>query len=62
MKTTNTFGIRFFLKNNSTDDLEIPLYVRITVDGTRVDISLKRKICLRLEPCIRIGQRKQGII
>jgi site-specific recombinase XerD len=44
MKTTNTFGIRFFLKNNSTDDLEIPLYVRITVDGTRVDISLKRKI------------------
>lgn len=44
MKTTNTFGIRFFLKNNLIKDGEAPIYVRITVDGTRVDISLKRKI------------------
>lgn len=44
MKTTNTFGIRFFLKNNSNDDLEAPIYLRVTVDGIRVDISLKRKI------------------
>lgn len=44
MKTTNIFGIRFFIKNNLIKDGETPLYVRITVDGTRVDISLKRKI------------------
>jgi len=44
MKTTNTFGIRFFIKNNLIKDGEAPIYVRITVDGTRVDISLKRKI------------------
>ncbi|SFU14153.1 Site-specific recombinase XerD [Algoriphagus locisalis] len=44
MKTTNTFGIRFFIKNNLIKDGEAPIYSRITVDGTRVDISLKRKI------------------
>ncbi|WP_057940245.1 site-specific integrase [Algoriphagus resistens] len=44
MKTTNTFGIRFFIKNNLINDGEAPIYSRITVDGTRVDVSLKRKI------------------
>ena len=44
MKTTNTFGIRFFVKNHLIKDSEVPIYVRVTVDGTRVDISLKRKI------------------
>ena len=44
MKTTNTFGIRFFMKNHLVKDSEAPIYVRITVDGIRVDISLKRKI------------------
>ena len=44
MKTTNTFGVRFFIKTHLIKDSEGPLYVRVTVDGTRVDISLKRKI------------------
>lgn len=44
MKTTNTFGVRFFIKNHLVKESEVPIYVRVTVDGTRVDISLKRKI------------------
>jgi site-specific recombinase XerD len=44
MKTTNTFGVRFFVKTHLIKDSEAPIYVRVTVDGTRVDISLKRKI------------------
>lgn len=39
-----TFSVIFFVKNAKEKDGKVPIYARITVDGRRVDISLKRKI------------------
>ncbi|MFO8234724.1 MAG: site-specific integrase [Bacteroidales bacterium] len=47
MKTQNTFGIIFYLRKYKEKDGKAPLYVRITVDGRRTDIALKRKIDLK---------------
>ncbi len=45
MKTqNNTFGIVFYLKKYKAKDGKAPLYARVTVDGQRTDIALKRKI------------------
>lgn len=44
MKTTNTFGIVFYLRKYKGKDGKAPIYVRITVDGKRTDVSLKRDI------------------
>jgi len=44
MRTTNTFGIVFYLKKCKAKDGKAPIYVRITVDGNRTDISLKKNI------------------
>ena len=44
MKTQNTLGIVFYLKKYKAKDGKAPLYVRVTVDGQRTDIALKRKI------------------
>ena len=44
MKTQNTFGIVFYLRKYKEKDGKAPLYARITVDGKRTDIALKRKI------------------
>jgi integrase/recombinase XerD len=41
MTTTNTFGVTFFLKKNRTKNEKAPLYLRITVDGKRVEVALK---------------------
>ncbi|MFA5330311.1 MAG: Arm DNA-binding domain-containing protein [Prolixibacteraceae bacterium] len=41
MKTTNTFGIVFYLRRYKIKDGKAPIYVRITVDGKRTDIALK---------------------
>lgn len=46
MKTKNTFGISFFVKKYKLKDAQAPLYVRITVDGKSLDLSLKRKVPL----------------
>lgn len=41
----NTFGVVFYLKKQKeSKDGKIPVYVRITVDGRRSEISLKRSI------------------
>ena len=40
MKTTNTFGISFYLRRYKIKDGKVPIYVRITVDGKRTDLAL----------------------
>ena len=44
MKTTNTFGVVFYLRKYKATDGKAPIYARITVDGKRSDIALKRAI------------------
>ena len=44
MKTSITFSILFWLKLSKAKNGEALIYARITVNGKRVEISLKRKI------------------
>ena len=46
MRSTNTFSIIFFVKKHRVSYGEVPIYVRITVDGKRLDLSIKRKVAL----------------
>lgn len=43
--TNNTFGVTFFIRRDkATQAGKTPIYARITVNGTRMDISIKRTI------------------
>jgi integrase len=42
----NTFGIVFYLRRQKGKNGRAPVYVRITVDGKRTDISLKKTIAV----------------
>ncbi|HEY4785994.1 MAG TPA: site-specific integrase [Bacteroidales bacterium] len=44
MTTTNTFGIVFYIKRQKEKKGKAPIYARITVDGQRVEISIKKDI------------------
>ena len=44
MKNTNTFSILFWLKLANAKNGKAPLYARITVNGKRAELSLKRKL------------------
>lgn len=45
MKTSQTFSIHFWLKKTARkNNGNVPIYVRITVDGIRADLSIKRTI------------------
>ncbi|MGI8952908.1 MAG: phage integrase SAM-like domain and Arm DNA-binding domain-containing protein [Chitinophagaceae bacterium] len=45
MKTkSNTFGVIFYLRKYKVNDGEMPIYARITVNGRRTDISVKRSV------------------
>ncbi|GGG49553.1 site-specific integrase [Bizionia arctica] len=46
MKTSTTFSILFWLKLSKAKNGKAPLYARITVNGKRAEISLKRKIII----------------
>src|SRR5690554_792521 len=46
MKTSTTFSILFWLKLSKANNGKAPLYARITVNGKRAEISLKRKIII----------------
>lgn len=39
-----TFGVSFFTKKYKEKDGKLPIYARITVDGKRVDLSIKRDV------------------
>lgn len=44
MKTTQTFSILIWANKSKASNNEAPLFARITVDGKRAEISLKKKI------------------
>jgi hypothetical protein len=44
MISKNTFGVQFIIRVNKTKDGKVPIYVRITVDSQRVEMSLKKCI------------------
>lgn len=48
MKTKNTFTVIFFTKNQEAIPKQLSIYVHITVDSKRVEISLKRSSFLLL--------------
>ncbi|MUH36249.1 site-specific integrase [Zobellia amurskyensis] len=46
MKATSTFGIFFWTNSSRIKNGQVPIYARITVNGKRAMISLKRKVPL----------------
>ncbi len=48
MRSTTTFSILFWIYAKRTKNNLAPLYVRITVDGKKLNISLKRRIDIHL--------------
>ncbi len=46
MQTIHTFSVLFWLKLANKKDSKAPLYARVTVDGRRAEISLKRKVTI----------------
>ncbi|RKR82923.1 integrase-like protein [Mucilaginibacter gracilis] len=43
--TNNTFGVAFYLKKQKTTQAgKLPIYARMTVNGKRIEISVKRSI------------------
>lgn len=42
--STNTFGVIFYLRKYKAKNDKAPIYARITVDGRRVDLSIKCSI------------------
>lgn len=46
MKNANTFSILFWLKHANAKNGKAPLYARITVNGKRAELSLKRKLAI----------------
>jgi hypothetical protein len=44
MKTTQTFSILFWANKGKSTSEGLPLFARITIDGKRAEISLKRKV------------------
>ena len=46
MKAQNTLGIKFIIRKNKMKDDKAPLYVSVTINGKRVEISLKQFILI----------------
>ena len=44
MKPKNTLGINFYVRKNKMKDNMVPIYLTITVNGKRVELSLKQFI------------------
>ena len=44
MTTTNTFGVVFYIKRQKEKNGKAPIYAGMTVDGKRVEISIKKDI------------------
>ncbi|HEX9827206.1 MAG TPA: Arm DNA-binding domain-containing protein [Flavobacteriaceae bacterium] len=42
MQTSNTFSVVFFTRKSRSKPQELSIYARITVNGKRSEISLKR--------------------
>ena len=48
MRTQNTFSTLFLVQKSKAINNEALLYARVTVNGKRADISLKKKISLSI--------------
>jgi len=48
METTQTFGIQFLTRENRDIKSGLTFYARVTVNGSRVEISLKQNIASAL--------------
>ncbi len=48
MRTQNTFSTLFLVQKSKAINSEVLLYARVTVNGKKADISLKKKISLLL--------------
>lgn len=46
MKAQSTFGIRFIIRKNKIKDGKVPVYASVTINGRRVEISMKHYIAL----------------
>ena len=44
MQSRNTLSILFFVRKNRIIQGKVPVYVRITVNGKRVDLTINRKV------------------
>jgi hypothetical protein len=42
MKAQNTLGIKFIIRKNKMKDDKVPVYVSVTINGKRVELSLKQ--------------------
>ncbi len=48
MRTSSTFSILFWIYTKRIKNNQAPLYTRITVNGEKLNISLKRRIDVRI--------------
>jgi len=46
MKKVNTFGIQFVIRKHRIKEGKAPIYARVTVNSSRCEISVKRKILI----------------
>lgn len=44
MKAQNTFGLRYFIRRNKTNNNKALIYASITVNNKRIEMSLKHSI------------------
>lgn len=50
MRTTNTFSILFWADQRNAKNNEAIIYARVTMNQKRVNIRVKRKVLLTLNP------------
>ncbi|MGO3707814.1 MAG: Arm DNA-binding domain-containing protein [Mesonia hippocampi] len=46
MRTRSTFSLLFWVNTSRLKNNQVPVYARVTVNGKRVNISLKRKVII----------------
>lgn len=43
-KKSNTFSVIFYVRKPRSNDEKVPIYARVTINGKRMDLSMKQKI------------------
>jgi hypothetical protein len=43
-KKASTFSVIFYLRKPKTEDDKVPIYARVTINGKRMELSMKQKI------------------
>ncbi|MBL3655099.1 site-specific integrase [Fulvivirga sediminis] len=60
MRSQSTFGFSFYVKKYKKISGQVPIYVRITVNGHSVDMSIKRKVHLEDWDAVKSRVRKSS--